>query len=111
MSRRELVPIDETVSCVIVGWDRPLCSYFAHVYLTGDDNEYDAPTHAIGDDFFEVTDPGAVVDMVSTYAKVPDDLIDMLKTDEKNEGRADPPALVAMLSAPLFDTSALPCPF
>lgn len=112
VSRHELQPLDtDAVSCVAVGWDRPMGTYFAHVYLTGDNNEFDIPSVALGDDFFEVTDPKRVVDLARTYAEVPATLAETLHADAQAEGQCEAPALVAMLSVTAPDTSGWPCPF
>lgn len=111
MSRHELTPRDETVSCITVGWDRPLGTFFAHVYLTADDNEFDIPTHAIGEDFHEVTDPAQVIDMVRPYADVPATLAATLRDDAQAEGTCEAPAVVAILSAPAQNTADWFCPF
>ena len=115
MSRHDLTPLDsDTVSCVIVGWDRPLGSFFTHVYLTADDNEFDAPTFEIGTDFREVTDPSAAIDLASMHAKVPDDMSAALTADAKREGICEAPAVLGILYAaasPAANTDAFPCPF
>ncbi|MEV4708189.1 hypothetical protein [Actinoplanes sp. NPDC049316] len=115
MSRHDLTPLDpDTVSCVIVGWDRPLGSFFTHVYLTDDDNEFDAPTFEIGTDFREVTDPAAAIELASMYAKVPDDMSATLTADAVREGTCETPAIVGILYAaatPPVNTDGWPCPF
>ena len=111
MSRHELAALDKTASCIIVGWDRPLGSYFAHVYLTGDDNEFDLPTICVGDDFREITDPAHIIDVVRPYAQVPADLTVTLQADAKAEGSCEAPALVSILSTPAPNTDDWVCPF
>lgn len=111
MSRHELEPLDASATCIAVGWDRPLGSFFAHVYLTGDDNEFDMPSKAIGEDFREVTDPARVIDMVRPYAQLPTSLADTLRADAQAEGRCEAPTIVAILNVTAPDTSGWPCPF
>lgn len=115
MSRHDLTPLDpDTVSCVIVGWDRPLGSFFAHVYLTDDDNDFDAPTFEIGTDFRQVTDPTAATELASRYAKVPDDMNATLTADAAREGTCETPSVLGILYAaatPAVNTDSLPCPF
>jgi hypothetical protein len=112
VSRHELAPLnDENVSCVTVGWEPALGSYFAHVYLTADDNEYDEPTITVGEDFNEVTDPTDVIDVVRPYARIPASLAEMLHDDAKTQGRCEAPMIVAILTTTAHDTSAWPCPF
>ncbi len=111
MSRHELQPLNDTTFCVTVGWDRPLGTYFAHIYLTADDNEFDAPTVALGEDFNEVTDPTHVIDLVRPYAQIPASLADTLHADAEAEGRCETPMILAILATAAPNTSDWDCPF
>ncbi|MEU7906409.1 hypothetical protein [Actinoplanes sp. NPDC049118] len=115
MSRHDLTLLDPgTVSCVVIGWDRPLGSFFTHVYLTDDDDEFDAPTFEIGTDFREVTDPAAAIELASMYAKVPDDMGATLTADATREGSCETPAVMGILhsaATPALNIDDLPCPF
>ena len=114
MSRHDLTPLDpDTTSGVYIGWDRPLGSFFTHVYLADDDNEFDAPTFEIGSDFREVTDPAAAIELASMYAKVSDDMAATLTADATREGICETPAVVGILyaAATPVNTDGLPCPF
>ncbi|GGQ83732.1 hypothetical protein [Couchioplanes azureus] len=115
MSRYDLTPHNaHTVSCVVIGWDRPLGSFFTHVYMTDDDNPFDEPTIGIGDDFHEVTEPTAAIELASMYAEVPEDMSDILTADAAHEGYCATPAVLGILHAaaqPTPNTDAWPCPF
>ncbi|MDP9792583.1 hypothetical protein J2S43_001095 [Catenuloplanes nepalensis] len=112
MSRHDLQPLNESATCITVGWDRPLGTFFAHVYLADDEpQELDIPSLAIGEDFHEVTDPADVIDMVRPYAHLPADLADTLRADERAEGCSEAPLAIVLISTAALDTNEWPCPF
>ncbi|WP_436528272.1 hypothetical protein [Actinoplanes sp. HUAS TT8] len=90
--------MNETVSCVAVGWLPIFGTFFAQVWLATNDREDDAPDHDLGCDFHEVTDAKTVIDMVSEYATVPADLFDTLNADAAREGACELPAAVRIMS-------------
>jgi hypothetical protein len=98
VSRYELTPLNEGVSCVAVGWERGLGTFFAQVWLVTNNNEDDAPDHDLGCDFRDVVEPKEIIDMVSEYAEVPDDLTDTLNADAAREGTAEVPVAVQVMS-------------
>lgn len=111
MSRHELTPLDETVSCIAVGWERTFGTFYAQVFLAADDNEYDIPSISLGDDFYEATDPAQVIDVVRPYAQVPANLAITLHADAQAEGSCEPPTLVSIGSGQPVNTDGWPCPF
>ena len=73
MSRHDLTPFDPAHE-VVVGWDRPLDTFFAQVIDTTTDEDSDAREVLwIGTDFCEVPDPAAVIAAVAPFAAVPAD--------------------------------------
>ncbi len=74
MSRHTLAPL-LTTQTVVVGWDRPMGTYFAHVHdLTINEDEADPIIAWFGGDFREITTAAALIEAVRPYAVVPDTL-------------------------------------
>src|SRR5690349_17560820 len=86
VSIHELDVHDETVNSVMVGWEKALGSFFAHVYLAGDGSGYPCPSREIGGDFHEIKEPELVIAFVRDYADVPADLAATLTADAATEG-------------------------
>lgn len=77
---------------VVVGWDRPLDSYFAQVINEGELNE-DNPDYMplwLGADT-RITDPDTIIEAVRPYAVIPDTLRADLEADRAWEGTRDQP--------------------
>ena len=83
MSRHNLDPLNPTHE-VVVGWDRPLDTFFAQMIDTTADDESDAREVLwIGTDLCEAPDPAAVLAAVAPFAFVPPDLLDQLARDRR----------------------------
>ncbi len=81
MSRHRLSALNP-VHEIAVGWDRPLCTFFAHVIDTSADESDDARTVLwIGTDTGAVPDPITAIQAVEPYAAVPAGLEQMLRAD------------------------------
>jgi hypothetical protein len=65
---------------IVIGWDRPLATFFAMV-RTGDD----LPLW-VGCTYGEILDPSRVIALVRPYALIPDDLDQRLRADMAREG-------------------------
>lgn len=77
MSRYELDPLPEFEGThrIAVGWDQPLCTFFATVFLTDPDaGDQAAEVLWIGATFREISDHEIVIKAVQPYAVIPDDL-------------------------------------
>ncbi|GGM67493.1 hypothetical protein GCM10012275_42610 [Longimycelium tulufanense] len=79
MSRHYLTPTDRTTfDHIVVGWDRPLGSFFADavpVSTTPKGEEIVEELIGLTD---RVTDPQTVIDVVAPYAQIPTDLASTL---------------------------------
>ena len=81
MSRHELDPINPAHE-VVLGWDPPMCTYFAQVLDSTAGEESDAyEVLWIGIRFQEVLNPASVVAAVAPFATVPADLLGQLARD------------------------------
>ncbi|WIN00004.1 hypothetical protein ACTOB_003677 [Actinoplanes oblitus] len=98
MSRHELEPSADNVSCVFVGWEAPLGTFFAQVYLTTNDSECDAPDFERGGDLMEITDPEQVIKFAAQYARIPADLAATLNADAAREGMHEMPLAVQLMN-------------
>ena len=98
MSRHELAPLDETISCVFVGWDKGLGSYFFQMYRADNDSEFDVPDDELGGDFAQVTSHANIIDEVRKYADIPADLSDQLAADKAREGTCEVPLAVSVMN-------------
>lgn len=83
MSRYELKARPDTprVGRAVVGWDRPLQTYFAQVFTLDDDDEEEA-TIWEGTSLRELPKAADALALVSPHAIVPDDLLARLEVDE-----------------------------
>lgn len=83
MSRYELKAKPDTPRVVraVVGWDRPLQTYFAQVFTLDDDDEEEA-TIWEGTSLRELPTADDALALVSPHAIVPDDLLARLEADE-----------------------------
>lgn len=110
MSEHEMQPLDG-VDRVIAGWHREFRSFYAHVYLTGDDSGW--PTAEIGDDFDDIPNPEWIVMFLDGFAIVPDDFAETLTADAAKEGVCDLPALLGIQEtrSAAYDLSDAEIPF
>lgn len=99
MSRYELEPFGPNVSCVFVGWEPALGTFFAQVYLTTNDSECDAPDFDLGYDLMEITDPEPVIKFAAQYARIPADFAATLNADASREGMHEMPLAVRVMNA------------
>lgn len=98
MSRHELVPLDETISCVVVGWNWIFASFFFQMYRADNDCPFDSPDDELGCDFRQVTTAEEIIDEVRKYAQIPASLSTQLNADAAREGSCEPPAAVRIMS-------------
>lgn len=100
MSRYELQPKSYTprVASVVVGWDRPLNTFFAQVFMTSG-----APGDEPEATIWEGTEPGQLstaaeaLALVDAYADVPADMLSRLEADRDNSrSQADGPMQLGM---------------
>jgi hypothetical protein len=91
-----MYPLNHGVDRVTVGWRPEFGSFYAHVYLEADGSGWPCPSHEIGDDFDEVTDPQHIIDFISQFAPIPEGLAATLHADAEKEGVCDLPALLAI---------------
>ena len=91
MSRHKLLPRPDRpdIDHAIVGWDRPLQTFFAQVFTCASPDE-DAIVW-IGTDFREITRPETAIAAVASCAIVPPDLRKRLMNDFA-DGPSRPPA-------------------
>ncbi|MBG0567521.1 hypothetical protein [Actinoplanes aureus] len=99
MSRHELVPLDESIDCVAVGWEKGLGTYFFQMYKTDNDCPFDAPDDELGCTFAQVTRAANLIDEVKKYAHIPDDLQNTLTADAQREGVCGFPNTVLIMNA------------
>ncbi|WP_045740276.1 hypothetical protein [Actinoplanes rectilineatus] len=113
MSRHELAPLDSEISCVVVGWEKDLGSYFFQMYRTDNDCPFDTPDDELGCDFAQVTAPATIIDEVRKYANIPADLDARLTADKAHEGTREFPAAVSLMNAitPEINWDEIPIPF
>ncbi len=81
MTRHHLTPKNpETADTIVIGYDRPLRTFFAQVYKDRDDAE---PTFLLMAGYQTGEHPYAhtIIDLVSEYAYIPEDLYDALDDD------------------------------
>lgn len=84
MSRYELTPRDDQpeIIQVVVGWDRPLQTFFAQVFTrTEAEPEEGEATIWLGTEPGELPTPEAAITVVAPYAEVPDTLAARLEND------------------------------
>ena len=82
MSRYELDPRPEAegVTRAVVGWDRPLQTFFAQIFMIGLEDEEEA-TIWVGTEPGELPTAAAAIAVVAPYAIVPADLAERLEDD------------------------------
>ena len=84
MSRYELKPKAD-ISCVIkavVGWDRPLQTFFAQVFIrTEAEPEEGEATIWVGTEPGEILTAAAAIAVVAPHAEIPGDLAEALEAD------------------------------
>ncbi|MFF5056132.1 hypothetical protein ACFY1S_23420 [Micromonospora sp. NPDC000663] len=101
MSRHQLDALpDRDGYIVVVGWDRPLRSYFAQVINEGELNE-DNPDYMplwLGVET-RITDPATIIEAVRPYAVIPDTLRADLEADRVWEGTREQPGSAHTLPA------------
>ncbi|MGA5643275.1 hypothetical protein ACPCTN_31615 [Streptomyces cinereoruber] len=89
MSSHTLTPLGGTPAgrTVRVGWDAPLASYFATVWDEPDDEAAEAD-HLVfaGAAPYDISDPTTVLELVTPYAVIPEDLRERLLADRDREG-------------------------
>lgn len=84
MSRHDLKPKPgrEDVVRAVVGWDRPLQTFFAQVFFATDDEPDEGEARIwVGTEPGELLTAEAAIEIVAPYAVVPADLADRLLTD------------------------------
>jgi hypothetical protein len=83
MSRYELKPRPGNgVIKVVIGWDRPLQTFFAQVFTpTDEEPEEGEATIWLGTEPGELSRPEAAIRVVDAYAEIPEDLADTLMAD------------------------------
>lgn len=84
MSRHELKPKPDQVSVIkaVIGWDRPLQTFFAQVFtLTEAGDEEGEATIWLGTEPGELASPEAAIAVVAPYAIIPEDLADRLQAE------------------------------
>ena len=83
MSRYDLKPKAGSGACrVVVGWDRPLQTFFAQVFTPTDDEPKESePTIWLGTEPGELPTPEAAFAVVVPYAEVPATLAGQLDAD------------------------------
>ncbi len=99
MSRHELAPLNDTISCVFVGWEKGLGSYFFQMYRADNDCPVDTPDDELGSHFAQVTAPASIIDEVRKYANIPADLNERLAADKAREGSCEFPTTVSIMNA------------
>lgn len=82
MSRHELKPKPDQPSVIkaVIGWDRPLQTFFAQVFTPTEAEEGEA-TIWLGTEPGELASPEAAIAVVAPYAIIPDDLADRLQAE------------------------------
>lgn len=99
MSRHDLRPRDDQPDVVraTVGWDRPLQTFFAQVFLrTEDEPDEGEALIWVGTEPGELLTAEAAVAIVAPHAIVPPDIVDQLTTEmQASVGTIDGPQQVA----------------
>ncbi|WP_155960593.1 hypothetical protein [Fischerella sp. PCC 9605] len=67
---------------ITVGWDKPLGTYFAQIWESEDSDE---PIVWVGDELKDVTSVHQLTEAIAPYCNIPQDIIDLLTTDQINE--------------------------
>ena len=82
MSRHELRPLPEAVVVTrgVVGWDRPLQTFFAQLFSINEEDEEEAHVW-VGTYLRELDSAAAAIAIVAGDCMVPDDLGAKLETD------------------------------
>lgn len=85
MSRHELVPLETStgVTRAVVGWDRPLRTFFAQVFEQGEAEEETAVIWE-GTGLAEIGSAAAALAIVAPYAVVPEGLAAMLEAERRD---------------------------
>ena len=85
MSRHNLDAIDANRYALIVGWDNPLCTFFAQVWdLSKDEDDHDDDERCVfwvGDESGSVPSVEALSSAIADYAVVPVELREQLERD------------------------------
>jgi hypothetical protein len=86
----------------VVGWDRPLQTFFVQVFTPGDEDDPADPDAGeifiwLGTEPGEIPTPEAAIATVAPFAVVPDDLAAQLRDDmARSIGQSDGPYQAAM---------------
>ncbi|CAH0356315.1 hypothetical protein [Sphingobium sp. CECT 9361] len=84
MSRHELKPRPDQPAVIraVIGWDRPLQTFFAQVFTPSEaEPEEGEATIWLGTEPGELATPEAAIAIVAPYAIIPDDLSDRLQAE------------------------------
>ena len=83
MSRHTLRAVAPDRS-VIVGWDRPMGTYFAHVRALDRDQD-DQLIVWLGGDYHEITTAEDLMEAIRPFAVIPDGLQDVLEAEARED--------------------------
>lgn len=82
MSRHTLKALLATHT-VVVGWDRPMGTFFGHVQdLTINEEDRDPIIVWLGGDFGEITSAATLIERIRPYAVIPDNLQATLEAEQ-----------------------------
>lgn len=100
MSRYELQPKSYTprVASVVVGWDRPLNTFFAQVFMkSGVPGDEPEATIWEGTELGQIQSAAEALALIDAYADVPADMAARLEVDRDNSrSQADGPMQLGM---------------
>ena len=87
MSRHELKPLEghRAITRVVIGWDRPLRTFFAQIFERSDDpDEDDVATLWEGTDLEEIASAAQALAIVAPFAVVPNGLEALLEGEKRD---------------------------
>ncbi|MEV0109233.1 hypothetical protein AB0H42_23225 [Nocardia sp. NPDC050799] len=109
VNRIRLTPREDGVAGrdIVIGWDRGLGTFFAQV-LDGTDAEGEPVVRVhVGSEPDDITDPAEAIDAISSYAQIPDNLVEELNRQRDAPGARERSPFVAWAqSAGLMQNTA-----
>jgi hypothetical protein len=94
MSSCKSIPARTSHLTVVVGWDNPLTTFFAHVERVQDDNDPRDPILLwIGSELGEVAQAKRLADPLAPYAELTPPLVEQLRADRAADADRGPSVL------------------
>ena len=94
MSSRRSIPARTSHLTVVVGWDNPLTTFFAHVERIQDDDDRRDPILLwIGSEVGEVAQAEQLAGPLASYAELTSELVEQLRADRAADADRGPSVL------------------